>query len=239
MHPTQAIQKLRRGLSDPRSALTLARLYSTPFLLGRFKDPEAARIGRLCWGELAREQVRDVFPGIETVDVQVHRVFDRVVGTNVSPLELLILTSTVRWLKAKRILEIGTFNGNTTLNLAANAPSDAIVTTVTLAEREQADVQYRNTPHESQVKQIYEDSTRLDWHALDTPFDFVFIDGCHEYDFVRKDTENALATTRPGGLIFWHDYGSRLDVSKAVDEVAHRVDAHAFIGTQLAVGIVR
>ena len=36
--------------------------------------------------------------------------------------------------------------------------------------------------------------------------DFVFIDANHSYAYVRSDTENALRTLSPEGVILWHDY---------------------------------
>lgn len=36
-------------------------------------------------------------------------------------------------------------------------------------------------------------------------FDFVFVDGLHEYHQIRRDVENALRCTEPGGFIALHD----------------------------------
>jgi predicted O-methyltransferase YrrM len=38
------------------------------------------------------------------------------------------------------------------------------------------------------------------------PFDFIFIDGAHDYASVAADTELAHALLAPGGIIAWHDY---------------------------------
>lgn len=37
-------------------------------------------------------------------------------------------------------------------------------------------------------------------------FDFIFIDGGHDYDTVKSDTELALKVLSPKGLIIWDDY---------------------------------
>ncbi|MFL6846641.1 MAG: class I SAM-dependent methyltransferase [Allosphingosinicella sp.] len=37
-------------------------------------------------------------------------------------------------------------------------------------------------------------------------FDFVYIDGNHDYEFVLRDLEDFAAKLRPGGLIFGHDF---------------------------------
>ena len=87
--------------------------------------------------------------------------------------------------RSKDILEIGTFDGNTTLNLAANAASGATVTTVDLppdwdgtylyhvpddyvnvTSRTAIGCQYRDTPYAAMIEQVYGDSAGLDWNRL-------------------------------------------------------------------------
>jgi predicted O-methyltransferase YrrM len=80
------------------------------------------------------------------------------------------------------------------------------------------------------------DSASLDWKLLEPPFDLIFIDGCHYFDYVKKDTENALQYLRPGGIVVWHDYGEFKDVSKVVDVTATQITVQAVRGTRLAVG---
>lgn len=40
----------------------------------------------------------------------------------------------------------------------------------------------------------------------DRQVDFLFIDGNHDYDFVRADWDNYSPLVRPGGLVFFHDW---------------------------------
>lgn len=51
-------------------------------------------------------------------------------------------------------------------------------------------------------------------------FDFVFIDGDHSYNGVKKDLQAYYPLVRPGGLFSGHDYGHRrfIGVKRAVDE---------------------
>ena len=97
---------------------------------------------------------------------------------------------------------------------------------------------FLNTPHQKKITQVFGDSSAIDWAKLPGPFDIVFIDGCHSYDYVAKDTQNALKYTRPGGLIIWHDYGYVKDVSDVVDKSAGKINVSAIAGTRLAVGIM-
>ena len=38
-------------------------------------------------------------------------------------------------------------------------------------------------------------------------YDFIFIDGSHEFADIAQDTRNAFRLLKPGGVIVWHDYG--------------------------------
>jgi predicted O-methyltransferase YrrM len=171
-----------------------------------------------------------------------------------SPSEVLAVGAMVRILKPDRILEIGTFEGNTTVNLAANAPASARVFTLDLppdwGRRYALDVpdlhvnaatgnltgrQFIDSPHTDRITQLWGDSAEFDWDAHG-PFDFILIDGCHSYEYAVSDTRNALRVLRPGGAIVWHDYGMLEDVSRAVDECSRRIKARAIQGTRLAVG---
>jgi hypothetical protein len=50
-------------------------------------------------------------------------------------------------------------------------------------------------------------------------FDVVYIDGNHDYDYVKQDILNYQKLVKPGGFITGHDYGDGwLEVQKAVDE---------------------
>ncbi len=57
-------------------------------------------------------------------------------------------------------------------------------------------------------------------------FDWVYIDGNHQYEFVMKDLECYLPKVKPGGFIAGDDYGTagwwQGGVTKAVDEFVGR-----------------
>ena len=254
------IARIVRGLTkvarNPRVAMRVLWPRFSPITTGS-PDPEARRIARWSFGALDREPVTAVFPGIETIDVNVIRTFDRQPGMSLDPSEILILAAMVRLLKPRRLLEIGTFDGNTTLNLAANCPSGARVFTLDLPADWGGDfaldvpslqenavvgditgIQFRDSPLRDRITQLFDDSARFDWDRF-APFDLIFIDGCHTYDYVRSDTLNALRVLRPGGTLVWHDYGMLEDVSRAVDETAGQISVRALQGTRLAVGFPR
>lgn len=60
---------------------------------------------------------------------------------------------------------------------------------------------------------------------LEGDFDFVYIDGNHEYEYVKKDLSNYYPMVKAGGILAGHDYtGSWPGVAKAVDEFAQEND---------------
>jgi len=51
-------------------------------------------------------------------------------------------------------------------------------------------------------------------------FDFIFIDGAHDYDSVRNDIKIAFSALKPGGFLSGHDYHDKgHDVIRAVNEL--------------------
>jgi|GEM_PF-974304 len=59
---------------------------------------------------------------------------------------------------------------------------------------------------------------------IDMGFDFIFIDGAHDYDSVRYDIRIAFSALNPGGFVCGHDYHSLgHGVRRAVDELISTV----------------
>jgi predicted O-methyltransferase YrrM len=72
------------------------------------------------------------------------------------------------------------------------------------------------------IHRIHHDSRTLNPLnlGLSERFDFIFIDGGHDYETVKIDTANALSMAKDDAVIIWHDYRSKIhgDVTKFVDE---------------------
>ena len=123
--------------------------------------------------------------------------------------ELASLAFLVKSIKPKAIFEFGTFVGRTTSLLALNTDDDCTIHTIDLP---QADVQhiigeeYKGKQFSKRIIQYNSDSRKFDFEKLLSKIDFVWVDACHDYEFVKKDTENAFNICKPGGIIAWHDY---------------------------------
>jgi predicted O-methyltransferase YrrM len=223
------------------------------------RDASAMRVAAWNGGELPRLPAAMAFQGLPRVNVQLHAAFRRVVDTSLDPYELLVLAGIARSLAPSRILEIGTYDGNTALNLAVNTPVSTAITTVDLPqdwdgeltipiasdeintldmnqERVEIGGQFKHSTYAPRIRQVFGDSAALDWNTLGGPFDLIFIDGCHARAYVRSDTDRALAVLAPGGTVIWHDYGFIDDVSEVVDSYRDRMRLFAVQGTRFAAG---
>jgi hypothetical protein len=148
---------------------------------------------------------------------------------NVSGYELAVICGLVAQARPMKCLEIGTFDGRTTLNIAANMPADGVVYTLDLPSSEAArttlnlasgDVRYIEkavsgcrfaaSEHRKKIVQLYGDSAKFDFSQYEGQMDLVFVDGSHSYEYVKHDTQIALKLLKAkGGMIIWHDYGSK------------------------------
>jgi predicted O-methyltransferase YrrM len=257
MYPSVAkvIKNIPRALSDPRRAASLAWRRMFPFGITP-KDPEAYRIGSWSFGAAERVDLRDIFPGIQAADIKVFRSYDRKRDLSLDAQEVLAMCAIASHIRATSIIEVGTSDGNTTLNLVANGAEKARITTLDLPEnweggfeihvpemmknvtdRSRVGIQYIESAYAHQVTQVFGDSAKLDYTKLAGPFDLAFIDGCHFYDYVQIDTKNCEKHMKPGGVIIWHDYGMLEDVSRAVDEWSKQtgIPISIVVGTRLAV----
>lgn len=55
-------------------------------------------------------------------------------------------------------------------------------------------------------------------YVKDDSLDFIFIDGLHTYEQVKKDMNNYYPKVKSGGIFAGHDYSVISDVNKAVNE---------------------
>ena len=150
---------------------------------------------------------------------------DAHVSGNVSPFEIDVINKLVKFYASKTIFEIGTFDGRTTLNLAAHSPSDAQVYTLDLPQTEidatalridqgdrlfinkpRSGVRFQNSEVAQKIIQLYGDSAKFDFSPYFNKIDFLFVDGSHSYDYVIQDSKTALNLIREDGIILWHDY---------------------------------
>lgn len=71
---------------------------------------------------------------------------------------------------------------------------------------------------------------------LANSFDLILIDGGHDYETIKKDTENALLMLKDNGIIVWHDYKSYLhtDVTKYIESFSNSYKIYHVENTMIA-----
>ncbi|MBM3249039.1 MAG: class I SAM-dependent methyltransferase [Candidatus Omnitrophica bacterium] len=160
---------------------------------------------------------------------------------NISTTELVIINKLIKAKNPKTLFEIGTFDGRSTLNMAANSTEGARVYTLDIKQqnlnstklriepgdrsfidKEEIGRRYKGSDYEKKITQLYGDSAMFDFSPYYNSIDFVFIDGSHSYEYALNDSRKALKLLRNGkGVILWHDYGSPTwpGVTKALEEL--------------------
>jgi predicted O-methyltransferase YrrM len=250
---------LQKAISSPRSTLS--------WIVRGHSAKDRLFVMQTYWfsGTLPRMPLNAILPSLEDVNVVLPRAFDRKsaasISANMTVEEASHLGAIANYVRANKILEIGTADGNATLVLAANVEAEGTVVTVdlpldfemakqgsltypegdlNLTVREEVGRQYRGQRLSHRITQVYGDSAKLDWDELGGPFDLVFIDGCHSEAYVRSDSQNALKHLAARGVIVWHDYGMIPEVSSVIDQLAAEnptIEVYAVEGTRLAVGL--
>lgn len=162
---------------------------------------------------------------------------------NTPPDDLVPICTLAKAVAAKRILEVGTYNGASAINLALACP-EANITTYDV--RAEAGEKIATTDPairariERRVANFAHDGDRL---RAEPPYDLIFIDGDHKAPAVEADSALAFERITPGGIIAWHDYRhvghEWLSCENLVPEVLNRLAArHAIrhlLGTTVAV----
>jgi predicted O-methyltransferase YrrM len=164
---------------------------------------------------------------------------------NMSECELLALAALTARVRARRVLEIGTEDGQTTRSFALNvAPGGQVYTLNLELERDPTHQQstpvgsrFAGTAEAARITQLWGDSRRFDFSPYLGSCQIVFVDADHSEEGVTKDSERALAIVDKGrGVILWHDallYG----VKKALPRLMKRLRLPVWLvgGTIVAV----
>jgi predicted O-methyltransferase YrrM len=150
-------------------------------------------------------------------------------GHHIKPIqieaELASLLSEVRKLKPQTVLEVGTARGGTLFLWTRLARPNATIVSIDLPggkfgggyTKWQA-ITYKRFAKGRQKLHLL----RVDSHAQSTlektkqlfggkPIDFLFIDGDHSFEGVKKDWEMYSPLVRPGGMVVFHDIAGNYD----------------------------
>lgn len=154
-------------------------------------------------------------------EFKILRPVDR--GGSMTITEISSLCHLVAARRPRKVLEIGSFQGLTTLNIAMNAPGAEIHTldlppgfnsTDTAFENNDVSIigargfyHYEEREEASRIHQHYGDTATFDYDKIGAGVDLCLIDAAHSYEYVRNDTGKTLPLMAEGSLMLWHDYG--------------------------------
>jgi hypothetical protein len=121
------------------------------------------------------------------------------------------------------VLEIGSFRGLTTLNIAMNAPAAEIHTLDLPPGFDPADTRFKNSDasiisargvyyydgreEAGRIRQHYGDTATFEFENIGKGVNLCLIDAAHSYEYVRNDTVKSIPLMADNCLILWHDYG--------------------------------
>ena len=176
---------------------------------------------------------------------------------SLSTIEAIILIKLMRIVNAAYIFEFGTYRGLTTRILLENLPPHDVdgerIFTLDLPAIDGINFQgsdlevakqsinfqrkYLSSSNKKDVKQILQDCLTLDESLYSNKFQLIFIDGNHEVNYVRSDTEKSFVMLSDSpSCIAWHDYGNPEfpELTNYIDGLAKNIDIFHIEGTMLA-----
>lgn len=167
--------------------------------------------------------------------------------------DLVALAALARKKKPRRIFEIGTFEGLTTVVFAKNAGPDTLVSTLDLPLNKSGLPRTRRSyaahsiaePYSSghlidkfgvrqQTETLFGDSALFDFAPYCGQVDLFFVDGAHTEDYVASDSSHAFECLASDGWVLWHDCFTP-QVIKVLKRIAQMGKVYQIRGTNLAV----
>ena len=199
--------------------------------------------------KIQTREFHEIFPG-QTFNLRL-QVSSLAFG-GISHEESVFVSSMALFLKARNAFEFGTCTGLTTYNLAQHV-TDRVYTLdlprqnvsphlpTENAEQEfmtikREDLLWLGRAGSEKIISLYGDSAALDYSPYLGKMDVVFVDASHSYEYVKNDSEKALALLGLRGAVMWHDYTPPWPgVVRYLNELSARFPLWHIRGTSLVV----
>lgn len=141
----------------------------------------------------------------------------------------------------KRVLEIGSYRGLSTICMAQTARSVTCIDPFTgegTSEPGETFADFKSNLKRYGVAgkvTAYRATTAEVARSIDGPFDLVFIDGAHDFASISTDVAAAEHLLTPGGLMVFHDYRKTLGEhdGRWDPDVTEAVDTYCQVGAKL------
>lgn len=192
----------------------------------------------LPWREnlrVPKRKIEEIFPEIDFRHCP-ELVFPMSRDLGVSTEELAILCTVVSHRRPQRVIEFGTAEGRTAVNLALHAPAEGKVITLDfppIPGQNEVGYFYRDHPARAKITQVFCSVTEWDSRAFKSSAEIVFGDACDLMPGLAAELFQAISVVKPGGVIFRHDYGSTVGATLFWNWVADRLPVFHVAGTTL------
>jgi len=152
----------------------------------------------------------------------------------VLPQELIVLTKLVDHLKAKRVVEFGTAEGRTALNIALHLPPGGEIITLDLPPvpgKNEVGFFYWDQPAKSRIKQVFASVDAWDYRPYRASAELVFCDACDRMPGLAAEAYQAFSVVKPGGVILRHDYSTAEGPTRFWEWLARQLPIFQIEGT--------
>jgi predicted O-methyltransferase YrrM len=129
------------------------------------------------------------------------------------PTDIALLKSLSKQFERCKYFEIGTWRGESVVNVAENSEE---CYTLNLSKLEMlligldgkyADLHGFFSKNKDNITHLTGNSLTFDFKGIGKKFDLIFIDGSHHFEFVKNDTEKIFKhLIHDNSIIVWHDY---------------------------------
>jgi predicted O-methyltransferase YrrM len=130
-----------------------------------------------------------------------------------------VLSAIAANIPAGKMLDIGTHFGRSAARMAVNSPQSTIYTVnihpddahnagmlvTDILSEEQIGSFYRARNIQN-IQQLYANTKFWEIPSEISDLSLVYVDGCHDTDFVISDTKLVFDRVKRGGFILWHDF---------------------------------
>ncbi len=137
-----------------------------------------------------------------------------------------------REVKPQRVLEVGTAAGGSLYHWIKNATTDAVIVSVDI---DMSQISYEIVDEWARgefglpdvMTLLVQGDTRTPWTQAEieekAPYDWLFIDGCHEYEYARNDWEAFRPMCNPGAYVLFHDIALQREYGDGRTAGVHRL----------------
>ncbi len=193
--------------------LTISLLFKKPSLVNLIVDSE------YYWDNYVAKKLPDFkkLPSVDLVNFLANDApqlsYFSFLGGGSLPTDILLLKEICSKIPNCSYFEIGTWRGESVINVAEVAKE---CFTLHLSEQEMIALGFSKkmidlhgilSKKKGNITHLIGNSLTFDFKSLQKKFDVVFIDGNHQYDFVKNDTKKVFEyLVSENSIVIWHDY---------------------------------